>query len=118
MLAGRAMVMYRAAKVPIPAWVHINWIAHGLPSEIVGLARAEAGLRRPSGTWPWVTSTFADELLAGSTGDLSIVGQLQRDCLIPMELALMHPHSESVLPSHVVTLGIPHLLAHPSIRSS
>jgi hypothetical protein len=117
LLAGGIVQVYLAADVPLPAWANLNWIAHGPPSEIVERAKSEAGLCRPAGSWAWVTSTFAHELDVGSGGDPDIVEQLQRDCLIPMELALMRPGHDNVLPEHAVVLGVPRLHAHPSVRS-
>jgi hypothetical protein len=117
LLMGRAMSFYQVRKRQPPAWVHLNWIAHGQASEIIERARSETGLNRPSGTWAWATSTFARELLVSSKGDLFTVEQLQRDCLVPIELALMRGGREDVHPEQVVALGIPHLLSHPSVRS-
>ena len=110
------MRLYRARRLSPPAWVHLNRVAHALPSEIITRARSEMGLGPLTGTWAWATSTLARELLNGSGGDVTIVDQMQRDCLVPMELALMHPGREHVLPRHVVILGVPRLHAHPSGR--
>lgn len=118
LLTGRAMRFYQVRKLSPPAWAYLNWIAHGDASEIIDRARSETGLSRPKGTWLWASSTLAHEILVGSKGRLSTVEQLQRDCLVPIELALMHPGRERVLPEHVVAVGVPHLLAHPSVQSA
>jgi hypothetical protein len=117
-LGGRAVEVYRNCQVAVPAWARLNWLAHGHPRELTGLARREWGLLRPEGTWAWAVGTLAREILAGSRGDLAIVRLLQRDCLIPMELALMHEEGGAALPNHVVVLGLPRVRSHPSARTA
>jgi hypothetical protein len=103
---------------PMPPWMHINWLAHSTPSEIEERARAEWGLTRPSGSWGWAVSTVARELYVCSHGDDGLVLQLQRDCLIPMELSLMDPERREFLPEQLVALGVPRLHAHPRVRGT
>jgi len=111
-LAGNAVRPYLDSGLPVPAWANLNWLAHGRPAELRERVRLESGLRRMEGTWAWAVSTVARELLEAGRED-AVVLCLQRDCLVPMELALLDQGGRGFLPSHLVTLGIPRVRAHP-----
>jgi len=95
------------------AAVAANWLAHAEPTAIEERVRYESGLRRPGGTWDWAISTLARELveLAGARHD--VMRQLQHDCLVPVELALLEGGGGDVQPRTLVTLGLSRLRAHP-----
>ncbi len=115
-LNGRALEIYGANGLLAPTWAQVNWIAHGEPTAIKDHVRSELGLRRPPGTWPWAITTMARELLARADNSNAAIRLLQRECLIPMEFALLRTDSGCFLPKHFVALGIPRLRSHPIIR--
>jgi hypothetical protein len=112
-LRGRALQGLWTRNQVVPEWAHINWLAHADPSEILARAREELGLRRPEGSWPWATSTLAHELFVDSGESGDTVRQLQRDCIIPIELALISTEQLSMSPAHCVWLAVLKLRAHP-----
>jgi len=116
-LAGDALRLVGSPRGRPPTWTQINWMAHTAPSSVVDRFRSEIGLRRPAGTWPWAVSTLVDELVAIAAGDERVIGQLQRDCLIPMELVLLRSDAACFLPAHLVALGVPRLRSHPAADS-
>jgi hypothetical protein len=115
-LAGRALDRYRSTGATPPAWAEINWLAHGEPSDILDRVRYELGLKRLPGSWPWAVSTLAQELFVDAGARTETIRRLQRDCLIPMEMALMRHAHQDFPPEHFVALGVPRLRAHPSAR--
>jgi hypothetical protein len=116
-LAGNALRSYLDSGLAVPAWANVNWLAHGRPTDVRERVRLEYGLERLEGSWAWAVSTVARELLDAGRED-SVVLRLQRDCLVPMELALLDQGGRGFLPSHFVTLGVPRLRAHPMARHS
>jgi hypothetical protein len=116
-LAGYALRSYLDLGLAVPAWANINWLAHGRTADLRERVRLEYGLERLEGSWAWAVSTVARELLEAGRED-SVVLRLQRDCLVPMELALLDQGGRGFLPSHLVAIGVPRLRAHPMARHS
>ena len=114
-LAGNALRSYVDSGLPVPPWANINWLAHGEPAELRERVRLEYGLERLEGTWAWAVSTVARELLEAGGAD-PVVVRLQRDCLVPIELALLERGDRGFLPSRLVSIGIPRLRSHPMAR--
>lgn len=112
-LDGQALHLYETNGLVAPAWAHVNWIAHCEPTTIVDQVRGELGLHRPPGGWQWAISTIARELIEKAGASEVAIRILQRECLIPMELALLGGNSAGFLPNHLVTLGVPRLRAYP-----
>jgi hypothetical protein len=114
-LTGNALRSYVASGLPVPTWANINWLAHGEPAELRERVRLEYGLERLEGSWAWAVSTVARELLEAGGAD-PVVVRLQRDCLVPIELALLEQGDREFLPARLVSIGIPRLRAHPMAR--
>lgn len=117
-LRGRVRLGFVMKGSAVPAWVEINWLAHGDPSEILARAREELGLKRPQGSWVWATSTLVNELFMDAGANADTIRQLQRDCIIPMEMALMSQTHQTMLPVDLVTLGVLRLRSHPHAHRS
>jgi hypothetical protein len=114
-LAGRALLRYRGADPAMPVWVAANWLAHAEPSTIEERVRYETGLQRLGGSWEWAVSTLARELVALAGWRPEVVRQLQRDCFVPIELAVLERSRADMLPLHLVTLGLARLRTHPGV---
>jgi hypothetical protein len=90
-LRGDSVGYFRARSRPIPTWAWINFVAHGSPSAIrlVGRlvpSKREAAKLDPGAQAVW---SMAQAVTAYGGGDSAAVTALQRDVLVPLELALM-----------------------------
>ncbi len=111
-LAGRVLLRYGEAGRPLPVWVAANWLAHAEPAAIEARVRYEAGLQRLGGSWEWAVTTLARELVELAGRRPEVVRQLQRDCLVPVELAVLDQGRADLLPLHLVALGRARLRGH------
>jgi hypothetical protein len=111
-LTGQARCRYHGAHPP-PVWTEVNWLAHADPSAIRDRVGYETGLRRLDDSWEWATTTLARELLDRAGWQRDIVVQLQRDCLVPIELTLLDDVGNDLLPRHLVALAVARLRSHP-----
>lgn len=114
-LEGRALELYLGRRAQPPGWAHLNWLAHARPTELIDRFRGELGLRRPAGTWAWATSALVGALVVMTGADEETIRLLQRDCLVPFELALLRGDTGGVLPEQVVAQAVPRLLRHPAV---
>jgi hypothetical protein len=112
-LRGRALATCLTTGTEVPVWAEINWLAHGQPSDIRDHVRSEYGLERPTGSWSWAVTVLARELVACADEEEDTISLMQRDCLVPMELGLMHQVDGAVQPMHLVLAGVTKLRAHP-----
>ena len=115
-LEGRALFVYLANGCAVPTWARVNWIAHVDPSAVIDRYRSEHGLRRLEHSWPWATSTLTNEMVEIAGADRDVIRQLQRDCLVPMELTLLQSGGGGFGPEHLVAQGVPSLRAHPAAK--
>jgi hypothetical protein len=112
-LGGRVRQYYVETNLMVPPWVEFNWLAHGEPNAIrasVTAQQLEEG--GPDGTWTWAIGILARELVAEADAKQYAIVDLQRYCLIPMELALMSHGGNGFLPKHLVALGVFRLRSH------
>lgn len=116
LLAGGARHGYPLTQVPVPAWTEVNWLAHADPALIGQRVRYESGLHRPQGTWAWATGLVARELLDLAAWRPELVVQLQRECLVPIELWLLERDHHGLAPDQFVSVGIERLRSHPRDR--
>jgi hypothetical protein len=65
------------------------------------------------GWWARARCDILREVIALSAGHPGRIEQLQRECLIPLELRLMDPSFREVHPSEVLVLAPTRLHAHP-----
>lgn len=115
-LAGQVRGRYVDEGLPVPPWAELNWLAHAQPSDIRACAAGRPGLNEPTGTWPWALRILARELVAHADENQDPIVELQRQCLIPMELTLMGHGSVGFLPKHLVALGVLRLRSHGHAR--
>jgi hypothetical protein len=97
-----------------PVWARVNSLAHARPLRLLH----ECQVRRrntpePLGSWARARSDILEELVDLAGGRSQRIEQLQRECLIPLELRLMEPHLANLLPSDVLVLALTRLRAHP-----
>jgi hypothetical protein len=111
-LTGQARCRYHGTAHP-PVWTEVNWLAHADPAAIRDRVGYESGLRRLDDSWEWATTTLARELLERAGWQRDVVVQLQRDCLVPIELTLLDDVGNDLLPRHLVTLAIARIRSHP-----
>ena len=115
-LLGRYLETRARSAAGSPVWTRCNWIAHAAPDEIMAAVAGPARLSGRPGSWAWAAGTLADELIRLAGGEPGAVGDLQRGCLVPLELTLMEPAFWNVLPADVVALARTRLRAHPRAR--
>ncbi len=99
--------------VGMPAWAQVNSLAHGRPSLLVRDLELRRWVPERVGSWARTTFDILEELVELAAGQTGQIEQLQRECLIPLELRLMEPLFDSVLPSDVLILALTRLRAHP-----
>jgi hypothetical protein len=115
-LCGRVRDRYVEQGLSVPPWAELNWLAHAEPSDVRARAAQQPG-QETKGTWSWATGILARELVSNAGGKQDAMLELQRQCLIPMELTLMGQGGNGFLPKHLVALGVPRLRSHPGMRS-
>ena len=109
-LGGHARDTYQGARLPIPGWAELNWLAHAETEAVLARVRSEACLDESrQGSWEWAVDVLASTLVEAAGGSQSIVARVQRDCIIPMELALLAAGCRFCLPTHLVALGVPRI---------
>ncbi len=113
-LAGRYLEVRAGSDSGRPAWAQLNWLSHADPDEVSDSAPALGPSRL--GSWSWAVAVLTGEVLELTGGDRARIRDLQRSCLIPLELTLMMPSFWNVLPAEVVALAVARLRAHPSVR--
>ncbi len=114
--AGHYLEATGASDLGTPTWARLNRLTHAAPGEICEWSRAGFGPQPSPGSWPWAVELLSKEMTALSQGDEAVIFDLQRDCLIPVELTLMGWSHHSVLPADLVALCIPCLREHPHVR--
>jgi hypothetical protein len=117
-LEGRHVEYRQRTGLRIPTWARLNWLTHSPASALV--IRVSACRVDPSrmthGSWEWAEALLAAEAVTLAGGDPEVVTELQHDCFVPLELALMGPAYHDVLPADLVALSIARLRAHPQVR--
>ena len=78
--------------MPVPAWAWLNTVAQASPESVEQLARPSptppnATNRDVAG--PQAVSSIARVLCWHAGGDRAVIGALQRELLVPLELALL-----------------------------
>jgi hypothetical protein len=115
-LAGRyGSALQRAGDVPV--WARMNWLAHASPSELKARIEEDRREPAPSGSWAWAVHELNQEIVELAQGDCSQIGRLQRDCMVPLEMALLDPQYWPALPSEIVILAVNRLRGHPVARA-
>ena len=103
-----------SAGTGIPAWARVNLLAHARPLRIIHERdERRRGAPEPLGSWARTRSDLLEELVDLAGGRSEHIEQLQRACLIPLELRLMEPCFANLLPSEVLVLALTRLHAHP-----
>ena len=115
-LDGRFLEVTVASGGGSPAWAQLNWISHTGPDELGEAARRPPSPPARLGSWAWAVEALTAETVTLACGDPQVVGELQRACLIPLELSMMLPPWWNVLPAEVLALAVQRLRAHPSAR--
>lgn len=111
LLSGGAAAGYRKRGSRVPAWAHINLLAHGSYEDLAQMA-ARAGHGHPS-TWDCAVSDLARDLVRLDLNGTAL-GDLQEAALIPLELELLARHqSEPITPAQLTTLVRGALDQHP-----
>jgi hypothetical protein len=114
LLSGTLVAHVGPGSVGMPTWARVNWLAHAHPAVLLhefDVQRNRAPQR--SGSWARTNVDILQELVELAAGESPLIQQLQRGCLIPLELRLMEPPLSDVLPSEVLVLALTRLHAHP-----
>jgi hypothetical protein len=112
-LSGRYLEVARTSGRGVPGWIQCNWIAHAPPEEIVVAAGDPSGSVVRLGSWAWAVRALSEEMVGLTAAETGAIGDLQRGCLVPLELTLMQPAFASILPAEVLSLAVTRLRAHP-----
>ena len=117
-LLGRFLEVTASSGSGTPSWAQINWIAHAEPDDIREAPRRTAPTAAPVpiGSWAWAVGVLTQELMALTAAEPDAVRELQRGCLVPLELTMMLPSFWNVMPAEVLTLAVTRLRAHPRSR--
>jgi hypothetical protein len=91
------------------AWIECNWIAHADPEEVCRAARRAAGPDVHTDAWVGAIQTLLHELMRLADGDARRVAALQREWLIPVELAVMTGEHRDLAPSAFVAMALERL---------
>jgi hypothetical protein len=89
-LAGRYSEWLRARGEAVPAWAHLNRLAHAAPETVLALARGPASQRREAreAGWDEALERIAQEVDEVADGRPAAVAAVQRVVLVPLELQL------------------------------
>jgi hypothetical protein len=110
-LLGRSVEYFREHHQPVPPWAWLNTVAHRAPGTMdelrVSAVKEKGGTADGAGRT--AVETIATALWRQTGGDAAAIGALQRQFLIPLELALMAgrihaPDARGVAQLAVVTL--------------
>jgi hypothetical protein len=85
-LAGRYVELTRAMGWRVPAWAWLNDLAHGSPRVVRRLAAGRRSRGRRS-RWTAIVDELAATVVPPGADDAA-VADLQRDVLVPLELAV------------------------------
>lgn len=91
-------------QIPRSAWMMLNPVAHGSPERVRQLARMSLPLRHQRMTWHQARSRVAASLVSRCEHDDAELARLQRDALVPLELALID--EVNVTPQMLVQLSV------------
>ena len=81
-------------------WARVNWLAHGSPSDLTTQGPGKGRLEQPPlGSWAWAVDELAREIVDFAQGNGSLIERLQRECMIPLEMALLNPQFWPALPA-------------------
>ncbi|MGD0392002.1 MAG: hypothetical protein ABSC41_05105 [Acidimicrobiales bacterium] len=112
-LTGDFAVHLASTTAGVPAWARVNSLAHAPPPLLVRDLEMRRYVPARVGSWARITFDILQELVELASGHTDRIEQLQRECLIPLELRLMEPSFDNVLPSDVLVLALTRLRAHP-----
>ena len=87
-LTGQAQELYERRRQPVPTWARLSAVAHAHPASVRYLAEAHHLEFHPWGSWAWAVGRLANVMVAMAPDDQGLE-QLQRTCLVPMELELV-----------------------------
>lgn len=91
-------------QIPPAAWMVLNPVAHGSPERVRQLARMSLPLRHQRMSWHQARSRVAAALVSRFDDDDAELARLQRDALVPLELALID--EVDVTPQMLVQLSV------------
>ncbi len=117
-LTGRYEAAVTRGASGVPVWARVNWLAHAPPSDLTALTLDGRLEPTPRGSWAWAVHELTLEIVELAQGNRSLIERLQRECMIPLEMALLDPHLWSALPAEVVLLALNRLRSHPVARAS
>lgn len=112
-LNGDLAVHLASTGSGIPAWARVNTLAHARPLLLIRDLELRRCVPGRVGSWSRTMLDILRELAELASGEPCRIEQLQRECLIPLELRLMEPSFRDVLPSDVLILALTRLRAHP-----
>lgn len=115
-LAGHWVDYLAAQGTPIPTWGWVNHPAHATEDELRDTARALEPPRRHADPWSQATSFLALELLDVAAERAVDVSELQRSCLVPLELDLFADPTACRLNPGQLAARVMSALRHPSNR--
>jgi len=90
-LLGRSVEYFRARHQAVPPWAWLNTVAHSPPGAVDDLRVPEPGGEgaKAEGAGRRAVETIAHALCRQTRGDPVAIGTLQRELLVPLELALV-----------------------------
>jgi len=89
-LEGRALeqILAGGSCWSPPSWIWLNTVAHGSPQQLYEVAETRRPATGPVVGWSAARAALAHELLVRTHADPSMIGQLQREVLEPLEQRL------------------------------
>lgn len=91
-------------RIPRSAWMILNPVAHGSPERVRQLAALALPTNRHQMTWHECRSRIAAALVGKCRDDDAELTRLQRDALVPLELALID--EVEVTPQMLIQLSL------------
>ncbi|MDY7106269.1 MAG: hypothetical protein S0880_34230 [Actinomycetota bacterium] len=114
MLTGAAAERLMRTGRPVPPWAWVNLLAHGSAADLRRPPMMAASLaERP---WCRARAHLAGQLARTVDADVAPLARLQREVLVPLELALLDDPSIAPSPTAVVHLVLRALDPHGRLR--
>jgi hypothetical protein len=105
-LTGRYSEWLLDRGEPVPAWAHLNRLAHSSPEAVLGIACHASQWREPCASdWDEALELIAQAIDDVAEGRLAAVAAVQRVVLVPLELQLAMKADTPLRPGQLAGLA-------------